>query len=157
MDPSANKGNIKDTGEQLMFSITGGTKKEKTMDEKCLADCCKKLGGKSAVKSKSLGPISDATAKHSEKVYHTVQNRCGNDLPLEQWGLKISSGMCLPMQMTKPPALHELLKIIRCGCKIECTAQCTCITYELKCTSICNGCGGAFCQNCVFNNLDVEV
>ena len=66
-----------------MLSITGATKKEK-MDEKRLDDYYKKLGGKSAVKPESLGPISDATAKHSERAYHTVQSWCGNDLPPEQ-------------------------------------------------------------------------
>ena len=34
LNPSANKGDIIDAGEQLMLSITGATKKEKTMDEK---------------------------------------------------------------------------------------------------------------------------
>ena len=55
-DPSANKGDIIDAGEQLMLSITGATKKEKVMDEKRLADYYKKLGGKSAVKPESLDP-----------------------------------------------------------------------------------------------------
>ena len=140
-----------------MLSITVSTKKEKTMDEKRFADYYKKLRGKSGVKPESLGPISDATAKHSERVYHTVQSWCRNDLPLEQWGWKMSNGMCLPVQMTKPPAPHELLKIIRCGCKIECTTRCTCITYRLKCTSICTGCRGVSCQDCVLSNLDMEV
>ena len=83
LHPSANKGDIIDIGERLMLSITGATKKEKTMDEKRLADCYKKLGGKSAVKPESLGPTSDATVKHSERVCHTVQSWCGNDLPPE--------------------------------------------------------------------------
>ena len=48
-----------------MLSITAATKKEKTMDEKHLVDYYKKYGGKSAVKSESLGLTSDATAKHS--------------------------------------------------------------------------------------------
>ena len=85
-DPSANKGDIIDAAEQLMLSITGVTKKEKTVDKKRLADYCKKLGGKSAVKPESLGPTSDTTEKHAETVYHTVQSWCGNDLPPEQWG-----------------------------------------------------------------------
>ena len=73
LDPSANKGDIIDAGEQLMLSITGTIKKEKTMDEKFLADYYKKLGGKSAVRPESLGPTLDATVKHQERVYHTVQ------------------------------------------------------------------------------------
>ena len=69
-----------------MLSITGATKKEKTMDEKRLSDYYKKYGGKPAVKPESLGPTSDATVKHSERVCHTVQSWCGNDLPPEQLG-----------------------------------------------------------------------
>ena len=63
LDLSANKGNIIDAGEQLMLSITGAIKKEKTMDEKHLVNYYKKLGGKSAVKPDSLGLTLDATAK----------------------------------------------------------------------------------------------
>ena len=74
LDPSVNKGNKIDAGEQLMLFITGATKKEKTMDEKRLANYYKNLEGKSAVKPESLGPTSDGTAKHSERVYHTVQS-----------------------------------------------------------------------------------
>ena len=69
-----------------MLSITGATKKEKTMDEKRLANYYKKYGGKSAVKPESLGTTSDATVIHSERVYHTVQSWCVNDLPPEQSG-----------------------------------------------------------------------
>ena len=54
----------------------GTTKKEKAIHEECLPDYYKKRGGKSAVKSESIGPTSDATAKHSERVYHTVQSWC---------------------------------------------------------------------------------
>ena len=157
MDPSGNKGDIIDAGKQLMLSIAGATKKEKTMDEKRLADYYKKLGGKSAVKPESLGPTSNGTAKYSKRVYHTVQSWCGNDLPPKRWGWEMWNRMCLPVQMTKSPAPHELLKIIRCGCKIECTTWCTCFTYGLKCTSICTRCRGKLCQNCVLSDLNVKV
>ena len=83
-----------------------------------------------------LDPTSDATAKHQKRVYHTIQSWCGNNLPPEQWGWKMSNGMCLLVQITKPPARHELLKVITCGCKIEYTTRCTCVTYGLKYTSI---------------------
>ena len=139
-----------------MLDVTGATKKEKTMDEKHLATYYKKLGGKSAVKPESLGPTSYATGKHSERVYHTVQGWCGNDLPPEQWGWEILNGIYIPVQMTKPSAPDELLKIIRCARKVECTARCTCITYGLKCTSTCIGCRGVSCQNCVPIDLDLE-
>ena len=117
------------------------------MDEKCLADYYNNLGGKSAVKPGSLGPTSNATAKHSERVCHTIQSWCGDDLTPEQleWKMSNGNGMYLSVQMTKPLTLHELLKVIRCGCKIECTTRCTCITFGLKCTSICTGYRGVLC------------
>ena len=73
-------------------SIAGATKKDKSMEEKRLADYYKKLRGKSAVKPDSLRSTSDATAEH------TVQNCCVNYLPPEQWRWKIN-GMCLPVHM----------------------------------------------------------
>ena len=156
LNPSAKRRDIVEAGEKIMLDVTGATTKEKTMDEKRLATYYKKLGGKSAVKPKSLGPTSDATGKHSERVYHTVQGWRGNDLPSEQWGWEILNGIYIPVQMTKPPAPDELLKIIRCARKVECTARCTCITYGLKCTSTCIGCRGVSCQNCVPIDLDLE-
>ena len=72
LDPSANKDDIIDAEEQLMLSIVAVTNKQKTMDEKRFADYYKKLKGKPAVKSESLGPSSHASAKHSKSVYHTV-------------------------------------------------------------------------------------
>ena len=67
MGLSANKGDIRDTGGKFIFSITGATKKEKTMDEKHLADNYKNLIGKYVVKSESLKLTSDVTAKTLKK------------------------------------------------------------------------------------------
>ena len=72
------------------------------------------LGGKSAVKPESLGPTSDATGKHSERVYHTLQGWCGNDLPPEQWGWEIwnvllkNNQMCLQGRMYSTMYLHRI-------------------------------------------------
>ena len=152
-----NKGHIIDADKKLKLSMHGTTKKEKAIHEECLPDYYKKRGGKSAVKSESIGPTSDATAKHSERVYHTVQSWCRNDLPHKQWGWKMSNGMCLPVLLSQDMTPHEHLKIIRCGCKIECYTHCTCTTYGLKCTSIGTGCRRVSCQNYVLSNLNVEV
>ena len=65
--------------------LSRATRKQKTVDEKQLANYYKKLGGKSALRLESLRPTSDATEKHSESVCHAVQSWFGNDLPLEQW------------------------------------------------------------------------
>ena len=84
VESSTRKCDIIDAGKQVMLSITDATQKEKTMDQKHLADFYKKLGGKSSDKPESPVPTPDATANLSEKVYHTVQNWCGNDI-LFKW------------------------------------------------------------------------
>ena len=50
-----------------MLSITGATKKDKTMDEKCLADYYNKLGGQSAVKPESLGRPAQMPLQNTQK------------------------------------------------------------------------------------------
>ena len=44
------------------------------------SDYYSKLGGKSAVKPESLGPTSDATAKHSERVYDMTLFKVGAEM-----------------------------------------------------------------------------
>ena len=125
LDLSANKGNIRDAGEQLMFSITGATKKKKTMDEKRLADYFKNLGEKSAVKPELLGPTSDATAKTLRKGLSHRSKLVQKRFTTCRMGMKNVECDVPTCKMTRPPASHELLKIIKCGCKIECTTRCT--------------------------------
>ena len=92
-----NKGHIIDADKKLKPSMIHG---------ECLPDYYKKRGGKSAVKSELIGPTSDATAKHTERVYHTVQSCWRNDLPQKQWGWKMSNGMCLPVLLSHHMSHH---------------------------------------------------
>ena len=154
LSESSSKEDIVDAGEKLILQILGASKKENSMDELRLANCYRKLGGKSAVKPQSLGPTSDATAQHSPRVYHQVQAWQGRDLIPEEWAWILANGKLMPVKITLPPAPQELLKIIRCTCKVECTPRCTCVTYGLKCTTICTGCRGVSCRNCL--EIDIE-
>ena len=154
LSESSSKEDIVDAGEKLMLQILGASKKENSMDELRLANYYRKFGGKSAVKPQSLGPTSDATAQHSLRVYHQVQAWQGRDLIPEEWAWILVNGKLMPVKMLLPPAPQELLKIIRCTCKVECTPRCTCVTYGLKCTTICTGCRGVSCRNCL--EIDIE-
>ena len=115
------------------------------MDERRFANYCKELGGKSSIKPESLGPTSDSTAQHSLRIYHQIQSWRGVELDAEEWGFEFKQGKLLPIQMTKPPAPDELLKIIRCSYKVDCT----CIVYGLQCTTVYTGCRGVSCQHSV--------
>ena len=66
------------------------------------------------------------------------------------WGWRLTSrGMMMPIEMTKEIAPAELLKIIKCGCKTDCSRKnCTCKQYGVICTNMCTGCRGVSCLNC---------
>ena len=50
--------------------------------------------------------------------------------------------------MIKDMALVELLKIIKCGCKRDCSRNCTCEQNEVRCKDVCTGCRGVSSMNC---------
>ena len=116
-------------GEKLTLFLMGATKKEMSMDDKRLANYYKKIAGKNAIKPEGLGPTSDATAQHSLRVYYQVQVWKGNnELNAEEWGWrKTTRGILIPVAAMKPPALQELLKIIRCACLTDCTGRYGCL------------------------------
>ena len=149
MDETSSKEDVIEAGEQIMLLVNGGTKRETTMNQLRTANYYNKLEGKSAVKPQILGTTSDATAQHSLRVYLQVQTwRERNKDPLD-WGWIVDAGKLMPVKMILPPAPQELLKIIRCSCKVDCTNHCICVSYDLKCTA-----RGDSCKNSV--SIDIE-
>ena len=62
---------------------------------------------------------------------------------------------------SQEPASDELLKVIRCNCKVTSKnlcrwKQCSCRSNGLKCVAACGGCRGTECQNCVAVELFEE-
>ena len=51
-----------------------------------------------------------------------------------------------PVGMVKDPAPEELLELIRCKCRIDCsTKRCSCFAHGLKCSMSCSDCNGVSC------------
>ena len=50
-----------------------------------------------------------------------------------------------PRGMTIAEASNSCRKIIKCGCKTNCTRQCKCKKYQLRCTELCRCTGN--CNN----------
>ena len=128
-----------------------GAKKEMCLDEwrsRKYIDMITR-SSKNAVKPESLGPTKDAAELHLLRCYYQIQVWMGNACiePLS-WGWKKSKGKMMPLEMSKPIALPQLLKVIRCNFKTDCSRrQCTRKQYGINCTKMCGECRGVSCLN----------
>ena len=103
---------------------------------------------KSAVKPELLGPTQDAAELHILRCFHQVQvwKEIPSD-PLSR-GWKEHNGKMMPIELRKPIAPPELLKVIRCKCKTECSNnRCSCRRFNVLCTNMCGECRGVSCFN----------
>ena len=150
-DANAEKRDIIRNGEKILIRIYGGKHwkdyeslnvlRKRTFITKT-ATCSK------AVRPESLNPTSDSASFHSFRVYHQVQDWLGNELDPTKWGWKVVGGKLFPEYSSKPPAPQQLLKVVRCGCKTDCSRKtCSCLKYGLKCTEACQNCRGISCDN----------
>ena len=104
----------------------------------------------SQVDPSALPPTSSAFKYHSLRVYLQVQQWIIRECVLkpDHWGWSLVGGKYIPIEMDIPPAPEELLKIIRCTCKGDCSNRmCTCKKYSRECTIACLNCRGSACSN----------
>ena len=70
------------------------------------------------------------------------------ELAPEQWGWHLTSKRLDPRQTDLPPAPQDLLKVIRCNCKKDCSSKrCKCRIHGLECSVACGQCKGFGCSN----------
>ena len=88
--------------------------------------------------------------QHSLRVHYHVQQwkRLAAHLQPEILGWKMREDRLLPVPTDIPPAPPQLLKVLRCSCKTDCsTARCTCRKHGLECSFVCGECRGINCAN----------
>ena len=132
---------VVEVGEKMLLKIYGA-KKETTLDEFRNNKFFQKLSTSSNfIEPQYLCPTSDSTSHHILRVYHQVQTWKGNLIDPLNWGWRLKDGKMMPVYTRKDPAPSTLLKIIRCGCKTDCSKRtCTCVKYNLKCSKMCIEC-----------------
>lgn len=145
-------------GEQI-FVLTYGGKSGETLDHLRYRKFCEKIATCSIhVHPKALPPTSSAAVQHSYRVYCQVNEWKGNVIEPTEWGWELQEGKLVAITSTKQPAPQELLKILRCGCKRDCTSKnCTCRTYNMKCTYACTECHGTSCANAQQIDMDSDL
>ena len=89
------------------------------------------------------------------------QKSISNDLVPQEWGWKLESNIWSPIMTDLDAAPENLLKFIRCKCKVSSrnpcgTNLCMCRKNELKFVPACGNCREA-CNNSEENVLEEEV
>ena len=107
------------------------------------------------VNVQKLPPTNSAAKYHSYRVYYQVQVWLGNEtIQATDWGWELINGNLYPKKMDTPPAPEALMKIIKCGCTLNCdTNRCTCKKNGLFCTDLCDNCDSSICRNIEDSNL----
>ena len=75
-----------------------------------------------SVKVEALGPTSDVAQHHVLRIYYQI-HECRGDNALDplKWDWQLTKRGIMPIEITKEVAPPELLKIVKCGCKTDCT------------------------------------
>jgi len=137
-------------GEKALLSLYGNANEEELNRLRYKRFCDKVANSTSYVEPLNLPPTSAAARFHSLRVYYQMMEWKGTaiDMKPEDWGWHVLDGRYLPIQTDQPAGPSELLDIICCRCKEDCsTRKCTCRKYDLPCTAVCRVCRGTCCTN----------
>ncbi|KAJ8377274.1 hypothetical protein AAFF_G00261830 [Aldrovandia affinis] len=147
---SASTAEVVSAGENALLCLYNGKPGEGLDSLRHNRFCEKVATSTSHVQPQSLPPTSAAAKYHSLCVYYQVQQWKGtvDELLPQEWGWKESDGGLVPVQTDLPPAPLELLRVIRCTCKTDCSSlRCTCKKHDIECSVACSNCKGSGCAN----------
>ena len=147
---SATAKEVCSAGEKTLLILYGGSLKE-SLDSLRYKRFCEKVStSNSCIHPQTLPPTSAAAKYHSMRVYLQVLEwkNCSNSVNPLEWGWKESDGKFTPALTDLPPAPDNLLKMIRCNCRTDCSSmRCTCRKHNVKCSPACGNCRGSGCTN----------
>ena len=117
------------------------------------------------VEPERLPPTERTAFFHSLRVHQQVvvwAKLANNALVPQEWGWKLKSNILSPIMTDLDPAPENLLKFIRCKCKVSSrnpcgTNLCMCRKNGLKCVPACGDCIGEACNNSEEIVLEEEV
>jgi hypothetical protein len=92
----------------------------------------------------TLPSTSVSAEYHSPRCYFKIQTWVGrNGLCAEDWEWVKHDGVLYPKITRLPPAQDNILKILKCAYKGNCSSMsCTCKKNNLECSVACSGCKG---------------
>ena len=153
MDTSATVEQIGEAGNRLFVVLFGG-KQSDSLNSLRYAKYMEMVTSAKTIDPQKLPPTARAAHFHSLRVHlQVIHWKELNDLldPL-QWGWKLEGFKLQPIMTDMEPAPDNLLKFVRCKCKLS-TANpcgsniCSCRKHGLKCCGACGDCRGESCRN----------
>ena len=150
MTPNKTQDEVGKAGETsllIVYNAKGETSLNSFRHNKFLDKVSTKM---TQVDPSSLPPTSSAAKFHSLRVYLQCQQWRTLDCQLnpDDWGWRKADGGLVPVVSDMGPAPPELLKVIRCTCKKDCSSRsCSCKKYGKECSLACSNCRGTSCSN----------
>ena len=150
-DSAASNDHIMLAGENAVKLVYDADNASTTLNKlRCQKFHLKVATSSTYVQSKSLPPTAASCYEHSLRVYLQVQEwKNTSGLNPEEYGWKLQNNKYVPIFFKGiKPAPDQLLRIIRCTCKGDCSkVNCSCKFNGLECTSACKECRGSTCSN----------
>ena len=154
-DDAASYSQITSAGSQIFVKMYGG-KPSDNLDYLSYIKYMKYAATSTkTLQPERLPPTERAAFFHGLGVHLQVMiwkslGQCQND-PC-RWGRKMKNGALAPVMTDFDPSPEELLKFVRCKCKVTskspcCTKLCSCLKHGLTCVTACSGCRGTECSN----------
>ena len=146
---------VDEAGKKLFVLLYGGKNSDSLTYLRYLK-YMKMTSSAANVKPESLPPTGQSAMFHIYRVFfqlHEWNTLMESTLDPKDWGWRLEDDSLVPVMTDQEPAPDELLKVIRCNCKVTsknlCNGkQCSCRSNGLKCVAACGGCRGTECQNC---------
>ena len=105
---------------------------------------------RSSIDPSYLPPSPRAAYFHGLRVYHQVlvwRSLLDNDVNPQNWGWERKGEKLRPVMTDIAAGPQDILKVIRCSCKLNCGKNCSCVKVGLNCTHLCKECQGVSCTN----------
>ena len=140
-----------------LFVILFGGKQEDSLNFLQYVKYLELVTTSKAIDPQKLPPTERAAYFHSLRVHLQIilwKELKQKDIRFnpEQWGWKLNDSTLIPVMTDIPAGLENLLKFVRCKCKLSSrnpcgTNACTCRKNGLKCVTACGDCRGNDCKN----------
>ena len=150
MDPASSKENVVAAGETGMILLYDGRQTKNTSLTQVRKEkfCDRTALSKMYVSTSAMPPTVSAAKQHSLRVHLQIMAWLGLSLDPKKWGWELKGSKYYPKYTENQPAPDNLLKVVRCGCKGDCSSlRCSCKRNGLDCSSACKECKGISCRN----------
>lgn len=161
MNCDATPDQIGEAGVRLFVIVYGG-KASDSLNTLRYAKYMEMVSSARNVDPQKLPPTTRAAYYHSLRVH--LQVIMWKELTIDSlnpllWGWKGDGSLLQPVMTDVDPAPENLLKFVRCKCKLSSpnpcgTNTCSCRKHGLKCVTACGDCRGESCRNAEGTVLD---